>query len=94
MAMKLSATKVTEGLANLKGWKPSGENAISKHFTFTDHVAALGFVVKVATSAEVLNHHPEVNWVYNQVDITLSSHDVGGVTKRDFELAAKIDEVR
>lgn len=94
MATKLSAAKVTEGLAALKGWKPSGENAIAKQFTFTDHVAALGFVVKVATTAEVMNHHPEVSWVYNKVGITLSTHDAGGVTKKDFDLAAKIDAVK
>jgi 4a-hydroxytetrahydrobiopterin dehydratase len=94
MATKLSAAKVAEGLAGLKGWKASGENAIAKQFTFKDHVAALGFVVKVATSAEVMNHHPEVSWVYNRVSLTLSSHDAGGVTKRDFDLAAKIDEVK
>jgi 4a-hydroxytetrahydrobiopterin dehydratase len=93
MATKLSAAKVQEGLAGLKGWKPSGENAIAKPFTFKDHVAALGFVVKVATVAEVMNHHPEVNWVYNKVGITLSSHDAGGVTTNDLDLAARIDAV-
>ena len=94
MATKLSAAKVTEGLAGLKGWKASGEDAIAKQFAFKDHVAALGFVVKVATTAEVLNHHPEVTWVYNKVGITLSTHDAGGVTKKDLDLAAKIDEVK
>ncbi|HMO54199.1 MAG TPA: 4a-hydroxytetrahydrobiopterin dehydratase [Tepidiformaceae bacterium] len=94
MATKLSAAKVAEGLAGLKGWKASGEDAITRQFTFKDHVAALGFVVKVATTAEVLNHHPEVNWVYNRVTLTLSTHDAGGVTKRDFDLAAKIDAVK
>ena len=94
MATKLSPAKVAEGLAELKGWKASGENAIAKQYTFKDHVAALGFVVKVATVAEVMNHHPEVSWVYSKVGITLSSHDAGGVTKRDFDLAAKIDEVK
>lgn len=94
MATKLSTAKVAEGLAGLKGWKATGEDAISKQFTFKDHVAALGFVVKVATTAEVMNHHPEVSWVYNRVGITLSTHDAGGVTKKDFDLAGKIDAVK
>jgi 4a-hydroxytetrahydrobiopterin dehydratase len=94
MATKLSAAKVEEGLAGLTGWKSNGDSAIAKQFTFKDHVAALGFVVKVATVAEVMDHHPEVNWVYSKVGITLSSHDAGGVTKRDFDLAAKIDGVK
>lgn len=94
MATKLSAAKVTEGLSALKGWKPDGDNAISKQFTLKDHVAALGFVAKVATAAEVMNHHPEINWVYNRVTFTLSTHDAGGVTKKDLDLAAKIDALK
>ena len=92
---KLSAAKVTEGLAALKGWKVEGDAAaIGKQFTFKDHIAALGFVVKVATVAETMDHHPEVNWVYNRVRFTLSTHDAGGLTQRDFDLAAKIDALK
>lgn len=94
MATKLSAAKVTEGLAALKGWKSAGETAITKQFTMKDHIAALGFVVKVAAAAEVMNHHPEVSWVYNRVTFTLSTHDAGGVTKKDLDLAAKIDGLK
>src|SRR5690606_11996941 len=60
---RLSAEQVAEGLAGLKGWKPDGERAISKRFVMKDHVAALGFVVKVAATAEAIDHHPEVHWV-------------------------------
>jgi 4a-hydroxytetrahydrobiopterin dehydratase len=91
---KLSDAKVTEGLASLKGWKADGAGAIAKQYTFKDHIAALGFVVKVATTAETIDHHPEINWVYSKVGIRLSTHDAGGVTARDFELAAKIDAVK
>ena len=91
---KLSAAKVSEGLAALKGWKADGEASIAKQYTFKDHIAALGFVVKVATTAETIDHHPEINWVYNKVGITLSTHDAGGVTPKDFELAGKIDAVK
>ena len=89
---KMTAAKVAESMAGAKGWKLDGEGgAISKQFTMKDHIAALGFVVKVATIAETLDHHPEVNWVYNKVQFTLSTHDAGGLTPRDFELAARID---
>jgi 4a-hydroxytetrahydrobiopterin dehydratase len=91
---KLSPAKVAEALAGLKGWKLEGEGAITRQFVMKDHIAALGFVVKVATIAETLDHHPEVNWVYNRVKFTLSTHDAGGLTARDFELAAKIDAAK
>lgn len=91
---KLNPAGVAEGLRSLKGWKSEDDLAISKSFTFKDHIAALGFVVKVATTAETLNHHPEINWVYNRVRIRLNTHDAGGVTAKDFELAAKIDAVK
>jgi 4a-hydroxytetrahydrobiopterin dehydratase len=90
---KFSAAELNEGLARLRDWKGEGEGAITKQFTFKNHVAALGFVVKVATTAETIDHHPEINWVYNKVGITLSTHDAGGVTAKDFELAEKIDSL-
>lgn len=92
---KLSEAKVAEQLAAVKGWKlEAGGGAISKQFTMKDHIGALGFVVKVATIAETLDHHPEVQWVYNRVTFTLSTHDAGGLTARDFELAARIDSAK
>jgi len=87
----MSPAKVAEAMTTVKGWKLEGEGAITKLFTMKDHVAALGFVVKVATIAETLDHHPEVHWVYNRVRFTLSTHDARGLTPRDFELAARID---
>ena len=91
---KLAAAKVAEAMTTLKDWELAASgDAISKQFTMKDHIAALGFVVKVATIAETLDHHPEVNWVYNRVRYTLSTHDAGGLTARDFELATKIDQV-
>ena len=88
---KLSAAEINEGLGKLTDWKAESEGAIAKQFTFKNHVAALGFVVKVATTAETIDHHPEINWVYDKVGITLSTHDAGGVTAKDFELAEKIE---
>jgi len=94
MARKMTAEQVQAGLKTVKGWKADADAAITKQFTFKDHIAALGFVVKVATSAEVADHHPEIRWVYNRVTIILNSHDAGGITQRDFTLAAKIDAVK
>ena len=91
---KLAPDKIAEGLAALKGWKAEGDTAIWKQYTFKDHVSALGFVVKVATIAETIDHHPEVGWVYNRVKLRLSTHDAGGVTARDFDLAARADGVK
>jgi 4a-hydroxytetrahydrobiopterin dehydratase len=91
---KLSAAKVSEGLAALKGWKLDGESAIARQFTLKDHIAALGLVVKVAAIAETMDHHPTVEWTYNRVRFVLSTHDAGGVTQRDFELAARIDAAK
>ena len=92
---KLTAAKVAEAMSGARGWKlePDGA-AISKQFVMKDHIAALGFVVKVATIAETLDHHPEVAWVYNRVKFTLSTHDAGGLTARDFALAARIDAAK
>lgn len=90
----LSEAKLADGLAALKGWKMAGGTAIRKEFRFKDHIAALGFVVKVATIAETMDHHPSVDWTYNRVTMTLSTHDAGGVTQRDLELAARIDAVK
>lgn len=89
----LSEAQITERLAALDGWKAEGIAAISKDYAFKDHIAALGFVVKVAAAAEVLDHHPTVEWTYNRVRMVLNTHDAGGVTERDFQLAAKIDSL-
>ena len=90
----LSEAQVREGLAALKGWRAVDGPAIRKQFQFTDHIAALGFVVKVAAIAETMDHHPSVDWTYNRVTMTLSTHDAGGITQRDFQLAARIDAVK
>jgi 4a-hydroxytetrahydrobiopterin dehydratase len=90
---KLAADRINDGLAQLKDWSSDADRAITKEYTFRDHIAALGFVVQVAATAETIDHHPEIRWVYNRVSIALSTHDAGGVTGMDFELAAKIDAI-
>ncbi len=79
-------------LANLSGWifKHKG---IEKSFQFKDFVQAFGFMSSVAMLAERANHHPEWVNVYNKVDIRLSTHDAGGLTDKDFDLARQIEEL-
>lgn len=70
------------------------ENAIEKKFLFKDFAAALGFIIQVGLIAEKKNHHPELYNVYNKVTIRLSTHDAGGVTNKDFELAKAINAIK
>ena len=70
------------------------ENAIEKKFQFKDFATALGFIVQVGLMAEKKNHHPELYNVYNKVTIRLSTHDAGGVTNKDFELAKAINDIK
>lgn len=78
---------------NLPGWQVAeGRDAIQKSFKFADFNAAFGFMTRVALGAEKLDHHPEWSNVYNKVEILLTTHDAGGVTDRDLQLA-KIIEV-
>ena len=68
-------------------------DAITRSFKFQDFNAAFGFMTRVALAAEKMDHHPEWFNVYNRVDVTLSTHDAGGLTERDLKLAALIDQL-
>lgn len=93
MAEKLSKAARSEALAGLKGWSEvKGRDAIHKGFRFADFNAAFAFMTRVALHAEKMDHHPEWSNVYNRVEITLATHDAGGVTERDIRLARFIDE--
>ena len=88
----LSATERAELLPALSGWTlVEGRDAIRKRFTFADFNAAFGWMARVALVAEQMNHHPEWFNVYGTVDVTLSTHDAGGLTRRDVELARRMD---
>lgn len=91
MAELLTLAQVEEALASLSGWTARDRDAITKTFTFGDHIEAMGFVTRVAMAAETMNHHPDLRIVYNRVEIVLSTHDAGGVTARDIELAKAIE---
>lgn len=83
-----------EALAPLldNGWRlDEGRDALSKRFEFKNFVEAFGWMTRAAIWAEKWNHHPEWSNVYNRVDVTLTSHDAGGLTQRDVNLARKMD---
>ena len=92
MAEKLSDAARAAAMADLTGWaEVDGRDAISKTFTFKDFNQAFGFMSRVALKAEAMNHHPEWFNVWNRVDVTLSTHDAGGLTELDVELAGFMD---
>jgi len=92
MAKKLGAEERAPALARVPNWKPvDGRDAISRSFKFKDFNEAFGFMTRAALVAERMDHHPEWFNVWNRVDVTLSTHDAGGLTELDIELAAAMD---
>jgi 4a-hydroxytetrahydrobiopterin dehydratase len=85
---KLDAKARTAALKKLKGWKEvKGGEAIARSFKFKDFNEAFGFMTRVALLADKMDHHPEWFNVYSKVDVTLSTHDAGGVTDNDIKMA-------
>jgi len=94
MVTRLNDAERSDGLATLSGWQHDAErDTITKSFKFKDFNAAFGFMTRVALFAEKADHHPEWSNVYNKVDILLTTHDAGGLSRRDLELARAIDSV-
>ena len=92
MAAKLTDEQRRAALAVLTEWRQvAGRDAISRSFQFKDFNAAFGFMTRVALTAEKLDHHPEWFNVWNKVDVTLSTHDAGGLTESDIQLATAMD---
>jgi 4a-hydroxytetrahydrobiopterin dehydratase len=90
MAQKIGAQAA---LKQLKGWAETpGRDAISKSYKFADFNAAFGFMTRIALKADKMDHHPEWSNVYNKVEVVLTTHDSGGVTDKDVELASFMDE--
>ncbi len=88
MVQKLDPAARAKALAELKDWREvQARDAIQRQFTFADFNAAFGFMSRCALKAEKMDHHPEWFNVYNKVDVTLSTHDCGGLSLRDLELA-------
>ena len=89
----LSEAERAELLPGLEGWTMvEGRDAIQKRFTFADFGAAFAWMTRVALSAERMNHHPEWFNVYRTVDVTLTTHAAKGLTRRDVELAQRMNQ--
>ncbi len=85
----LSDAEITQRLASLPGWERDG-GRIHRTFSFDDFKGSMAFVNRVAELAEAADHHPDVDIRYSKVTLTLSTHDAGGLTGRDFDLAGKV----
>ena len=94
MAIKLENSERSSALLRLNNWKELiDRNAIKKTYQFSDFNAAFGFMCRAAIKAEKMDHHPEWFNVYNRVEVTLSTHNVNGVTELDIQLARFMDEI-
>jgi 4a-hydroxytetrahydrobiopterin dehydratase len=94
MAQKLTGDARSRALGKLSGWSDvKGRDAIAKTFVFADFNAAFGFMTRVALVAEKMDHHPEWSNVYKTVNVTLSTHDAGGLTELDVKLAETMDKL-
>jgi len=85
---KLEKSAIEAALADLPGWKLAEDGlSIKRDYKFGDFNAAFGFMTRVALKADKMDHHPEWFNVYNKVEMTLTTHDAGGVTQKDIDLA-------
>ena len=92
MVEKLVGAARAEALATLDGWtEVDGRDAIQKTFQFANFNEAFGFMARTALMAEKMDHHPEWFNVYNRVEVTLATHDAGGVTELDTKLGTFMD---
>lgn len=92
MAIKLERQQVAEGLQKLSNWTLQG-NQIERLLKFENFVDAMIFVNKVGEIAEEEGHHPDIRIVYNQVTLALTTHDAGGLTQKDFQMARRINSL-
>lgn len=88
---KMTSQQIEAGLQALPGWNLK-DDKLHRELKFKNFVQAWGFMTQVAILAEQMNHHPEWSNVYSRVTIDLTTHEAGGISRRDFELARKIDE--
>ncbi|HZT21961.1 MAG TPA: 4a-hydroxytetrahydrobiopterin dehydratase [Verrucomicrobiae bacterium] len=91
-AKKFDEAQILAALATVPNWKRDGAT-ISRTFQFKDFPAAMKFVNAVADAAEAAWHHPDIDIRWNKVTLTLTTHDAGGLTDKDFALAKKFDEL-
>ena len=94
MAEKLTGQARKDALAKLGGWsEAAGRDAITRKFVFQDFNQAFGFMARAALVAEKMDHHPEWFNVYKTVEVTLSTHDAGGLTELDVRLAQEMNRL-
>ena len=94
MVQKLSPSELDTALAGLDGWTFDEKvEAIGRQFRFKNFSEAFAFMTRVALAAEAMGHHPDWSNTYDKVSIALSTHDAGGVTKKDVELAGRISKL-
>ena len=91
MPTKLSDLEIRRALASLPGWSRKGE-ALNKTYSFARFADGIRFVNQVAEVADAMNHHPDIDIRYTNVTFSLSSHDAGGITQRDLDLAKAIEQ--
>lgn len=93
MSNNLSKSEINKNLKSLNSnWKLV-DNKIQREFIFKDFLSAFNFIKELADLGEILNHHPDIFNSYNKVIISLTTHDLGGVSKKDFKLAMEIDNL-
>jgi 4a-hydroxytetrahydrobiopterin dehydratase len=88
----LDESTIREELASLDGWELEGDT-IRRELRFDGFREAIDFIVRVADEADAADHHPELTNVYSRVTVALTTHDAGGVTQKDLDLARRIDAV-
>ena len=90
----MGCKNIVREFKNIEGWEKTsdGREAYRKLFKFTDFKEAFSFMTSIAMKAEQINHHPEWENVYNKVKITLTTHDVGGVSQLDYDMALFADK--
>lgn len=89
---RFSEKEVEKHLKNLSSWKVNPKSTtLSKSFPMANFVGGLAFIAKITVHAEVLEHHPDIELSYDEVKVKLTTHDAEGLTRKDFELAERID---
>lgn len=92
MPQKLSDLEIQRALGSLSGWSRRGD-VLTKTFAFERFMDGIAFVNRVAKIADEMNHHPDVDIRYTKITIALSTHDAGGITQSDLQLAERIEKV-
>ncbi len=92
MPSRLSDLEIQRALGSLPGWARRAD-VLTKSFTFSTFTDGIAFVNRVAKAADDANHHPDVDIRYTRIVCTLSTHDAGGITQQDLDLAARIEKL-